>query len=87
MHITGPQLHTRFHKSAAYFASAILLAAVLIMRVNESSSKAIVLSTGVISAKVSDHVGIDNVGNPVGTGTTNCVRYNPTASSTLLLAG
>jgi large repetitive protein len=82
MHITGPQLHTRFHKSAAYFASAILLAAVLIMRVNESSSKAIVLSTGVISAKVSDHVGIDNVGNPVGTGSTNCVRYNPTATST-----
>jgi large repetitive protein len=82
MHITGPQLHARFHKSAAYFASAILLAAVLIMRVNESSSKAIVLSTGVISAKVSDHVGIDNVGNPVGTGTTNCVRYNPTATST-----
>jgi len=82
MQITRPQLHTRFHKSAAYFASAILLAAVLIMRVNESSSKAIVLSTGVISAKVSDHIGIDNVGNPVGTGTTNCVRYNPTASST-----
>jgi large repetitive protein len=82
MQIARPQMHTRFHKSAAYFASAILLAAVLIMRVNESSSKAIVLSTGVISAKVSDHVGIDNVGNPVGTGTTNCVRYNPTASST-----
>ena len=82
MYITGSKLHNRFHDSAAYFATAILIAAVLIIRVNESSTKALALSTGVISAKVSDHVGIDSLGNPVGTGTTNCVRYNPTASST-----
>jgi LPXTG-motif cell wall-anchored protein len=82
MHITGQPLHTRFHKSAAYFASAILLASVLTMRVNESSTKAIAFSTGVISAKVSDHVGVDSVGNPDGTGTSNCVRYQPTSSAT-----
>jgi LPXTG-motif cell wall-anchored protein len=82
MHTTGQSLHTRFHKSAAYFASAILLAAALIIRVNESSTGAIALSTGVISAKVSDHVGVDSVGNPDGTGTSNCVRYKPTATST-----
>jgi LPXTG-motif cell wall-anchored protein len=82
MQTTGQSLHTRFHKSAAYFASAILLAAVLIIRVNESSTGAIALSTGVISAKVSDHVGVDSVGNPNGTGTSNCVRYKPTATST-----
>ncbi len=82
MHNTGQPLHTRFHKSAAYFASAILLAAVLIMRVNESTTKAIALSTGIISAKVSDHVGVDSVGHPDGTGTSNCVRYQPTSSAT-----
>jgi LPXTG-motif cell wall-anchored protein len=76
------QQHFRFHKSAAYFASAILLAVILVVRVNESSVRAISLSTGVISAKISDHVGVDISGNPDGTATSNCIRYQPTASST-----
>jgi LPXTG-motif cell wall-anchored protein len=82
MHIERQPLHTRFHKSAAYFAAVILLAAALIIRMSESSTGAIALSTGVISAKVSDHVGVDSIGNPDGTGTSNCVRYQPTSSAT-----
>jgi hypothetical protein len=60
---------------AVGIVSTVAISATVML--NPSQSRALPLSTGIISAKVSDHIGIDENGDPDGTTATNCVRYKP----------
>lgn len=68
----------RFGVTTAFLFSAVFGSAVIAFGNSESSVSAAALTTGSINARVSDHIGVDVNGNPVGDATSNCVLYKPT---------
>ncbi len=78
MKISSGPLFMRFGVTSAFLFSAVFGSALIAFGNNESSVSAAALTTGTISARVSDHIGVDVNGDPVGDSTTNCVLYKPT---------
>ena len=72
----------RFGVTTAFLCSAVFGSALIAFSNNESSVSAAALTTGTINARVSDHIGVDINGNPVGDSTSNCVLYKPTDTAT-----
>ena len=70
----------RFRITAASLVLATSVSIMIAFGANQTS--AISLTTGTISAKVSNHIGIDKDGNPDGTATSNCVHYDPLNGAT-----
>lgn len=68
----------RFGVTTAFLFSAVFGSALIAFGNSESSVSAAALTTGSINARVSDHIGVDVNGNPVGDATSNCVLYKPT---------
>lgn len=68
----------RFLRAAIVTTLAISASVIL----NPAQTQALPLSTGTISAKVSDHIGMDENGDPDGSASSNCVRYKPVNGAT-----
>ena len=71
----------RSGKMAALFATAFLGSTLLALQPNGLPVQADSLTTGNISARITSHIGIDSNGNPDGTNESNCIHYQPEASS------
>lgn len=60
---------------------AILATSAWATTLTSGVARASTITTGEISTRVSDHVGIDADGEPDGTASSNCIRYSPTDTS------
>ena len=56
---------------------AMLAASAWVTTLTGSTARASTITPGTISMRVSDHVGVDAVGDPDGTSASNCIRYSP----------